>query len=488
MTYPILSMMVFTPMLAAIILLLIPSKQKTLLKLIALAASLIGLFLASYTAISYNSALAGLQFIERFSWIKVFNIQYSLGVDGLSLSMVLLTAVIWFTGTLVSWNLQTRVKEFFVYMLFLVSGVFGVFLSLDLLLLFVFLEIAVIPKFILIHVWGSGQKEYSALKYTLYLLTGSAFTLVALIMIYLHTGTLDLTVLSGLTYSTAFQKAIFGLLLIGFGVIVPLWPLHRWTPDGHSSAPTAISMLLAGVIMKLGGYAIIRVGIGVFPAGAVFFAPLIIVIAVINCLYIAFVAMVQKDLKYVVANSSISHMGYVLIGIGALNTVSLTGAAAQMFAHGIMAALFFALVGIVYQKTHTRMIADLGGLAHQMPKVATLFLMTGLASLGLPGFMNFVSEFLIFAGAFKSYPIATTLAVLAVVITAIYILRVTAQIFFGPRNPAWDKVHDVRGMELFPLVFLVTILLTLGVFPSWVVDPLSRSIDPVVVRLTGEKP
>ena len=464
----------------ALFLILIPTKHQTLINWTSTFFGLLGLALSIHIFFVFDKSTAGMQFIESIPWIQSFGINFRLGIDGLSLSMVLLTSIIWFTGILISWNLQERAKEFFIYMFILVAGVFGVFLSLDFLIMFVFLEIAVIPKFILIHVWGSGKKEYSAIKYTLYLLTGSAFALIAMMMIYLQTMTLDFTQLATLTYSAPFQKIIFVLLLIGFGVIIPLWPLHRWTPDGHSSAPTAISMLLAGVIMKLGGYALIRIGIGIFPIGAAFWAPLIAIIAVVNCVYIAFVAMVQKDLKYVIANSSISHMGYVLMGLAAMNTISLTGAASQMFAHGIMAALFFALVGLIYQRTHTRMIADFGGLAHQMPRTATIFLMTGLASLGLPGFYNFVSEFLIFIGAFKTFPILVTMAILAVVITAIYVLRVVAKIFFGPRNPLWDDIHDIRGIEMIPYIILVVVMLGFGIIPAPITNLLNQGIDPIV--------
>lgn len=475
-----LYLLILIPLIGALTLILIPAKHQTLIKWISALFGLLGLMLSIHLYFVFDKSVAGMQFVETIPWIPSFWINFRLGLDGLSLSMVLMTSIIWFTGILVSWNLQERIKEFFIYMFILVAGVFGVFLSLDFLILFIFLEIAVIPKFVLIHVWGSGKKEYSAIKYTLYLLTGSAFAFIAMMMIYLQTTTLDLTQLATLTYSAPFQKIIFLLLLIGFGVIIPLWPLHRWTPDGHSSAPTAISMLLAGVIMKLGGYALIRIGIGLFPIGAAFWAPLIATIAVVNCLYIAFVAMVQKDLKYVVANSSISHMGYVLMGLAAMNTVSLTGAAAQMFAHGIMAALFFALVGLIYQRTHTRMIADLGGLAHQMPRAATLFLMTGLASLGLPGFYNFVSEFLIFVGAFRTFPVLATIAILAVVITAIYVLRVTQQIFFGPRNPRWDGLKDISGLEMIPLVILVVVMLGFGLIPAPMTNLINQGIDPIV--------
>jgi NADH-quinone oxidoreductase subunit M len=343
-------------------------------------------------------------------------------------------------------------------MLALVGGVFGVFMSRSLILMFLFIEMAVIPKFILINIWGSKNKEYAAMKYTLYLLAGNAIALIGIIATYVYAGnvlgvhTLDIATLAGVEYDVNFQKFAFLLMMVGFGVLVPMFPLHRWTPDGHSAAPTAISMLLAGVIMKLGGYALIRVGINFFPQGATFWAPVIAVLATVNAVYIGFVAMVQKDIKYVVANSSVSHMGYVLIGVASFNAASISGAAAQMFAHGIMAALFFALVGLIYDKTHTRMISDFGGLAHQMPRVAAAFMVAGLASLGLPGLMNFIAEFSVFVGSVQVYPVLAVISIFAVVITAIYILRVVQQVFFGPLTRLRTEVEADGGSLLVVLI------------------------------------
>ena len=451
MTFNILSLILLSPVAGALLLLFVPGKNTKTIKVISALSAAIALLLSLTAFVLYNKQIGGLQFLEHYAWVQSYGINFDLGVDGLSMPMVLLTAIILFSGVFVSWKLDYRVKEFFFYMLILVGGVFGVFMSRDLFLMFLFIEVAVIPKFILINVWGSKNKEYAAMKYTLYLLGGGAVAFIGIMAIYVYAGnpvkglgvsTFDIAALASVKYDPAFQKFAFFLLLIGFGVLVPIWPLHRWTPDGHSSAPTAISMLLAGVIMKLGGYALIRIGISFFPIGALFWAPLIAVLATINVVYIALVAMVQKDIKYVVANSSISHMGYVLIGIASLNAASINGAAAQMFAHGIMAALFFALVGLIYDKAHTRTIADFGGLAHQMPRVATAFMITGLASLGLPGMFNFVAEFSVFVGSIQVFPILSVISIFAVVITAIYVLKVVQQIFFGPRNPKWDHLKD----------------------------------------------
>lgn len=488
MGFHILFLIMLSPIVGALLLLLVPEKNDKAVKTIAALAATVALVLSFIAFLNFDRQASGLQFLEQFKWLPEFGINFDLGVDGLSMPMVLLTSIILFSGVFVSWKLDVRTKEFFFYMLVLVGGVFGVFMSGDLLLMFLFMEMAVIPKFILINVWGSKNKEYAAMKYTLYLLGGSAVALIGIIAVYVYAGnltgnyTLDIATLAAVKYDVNFQRFGFFLMMLGFGVLVPMFPLHRWTPDGHSAAPTAISMILAGVIMKLGGYALIRVGLNFFPSGAAFWAPVIAVLATVNAVYVAFVAMVQKDIKYVVANSSVSHMGYVLIGIASFNAASITGAAAQMFAHGIMAALFFTLVGLIYEKTHTRMIADFGGLAHQIPRVAAAFMITGLASLGLPGMFNFVAEFSVFIGSIQVYPVLSVISIFAVVITAIYVLRVVQQVFFGPRNARWDHLQDAKGVEMIPIVLLAAILIILGVFPSTIMDMISNGIVPIAQK------
>lgn len=488
MGFHILFLIFLAPIIGAILLLFVPEKNDKYVRVIAAIAASIALILSLVAYFNYDKALGGMQFIESYSWVQSYGINFKFGVDGISMPMVLLTSIILFSGVFVSWKLKNRVKEFFFYMLVLISGVFGVFMTGDLFLMFLFMEMAVIPKFILINVWGSKNKEYSAMKYTLYLLGGSAVALIAVVAVYAYAGsqtgtyTMDLAALSAVKYDANFQNAIFFMLMLGFGVLVPMFPLHRWTPDGHSAAPTAISMILAGVIMKLGGYALIRIGLNFFPQGAHFWAPVIAVLATINAVYIAFVAMVQKDIKYMIANSSVSHMGYVLIGIASYNAASLNGAAAQMFAHGIMAALFFTLIGLIYEKSHTRMIADFGGLAHQMPIVASAFMVTGLASLGLPGTFNFIAEFSVFVGAIQVYPVLAVISIFAIVITAIYVLRVIQQVFFGPRNAKWDHLEDAKGVELIPIFLLGSILIILGCFPSIIMDMFNSGIVPIAQK------
>ena len=482
MSFPILSSILLAPVLGVLIILFIPQKEDKVIKIVAALATGLTVILSLIAYAYYDQSIGGLQFVEHIPWIDELGVAYGLGVDGISLPLVLLTAIVIFTGVFASWGLEKRVKEFFIFLLALVAGVFGVFLTTDLFFFYLFFEIAVIPMYILIGVWGSTNKEYSAMKLTIYLLVGSAFALIAIIAVYLYTGlgTFDIQTLTQQTYDIGFQKFAFLLLMVGFGFLVPMWPLHTWSPDGHVAAPTAVSMLHAGVLMKLGGYGLIRAGIFIFPEGAKFWAPVIAILCIVNVVYGAMVAMAQKDLKFVIGYSSVSHMGYVLLGVASLNTLSISGAVAQMFAHGIMTALFFALVGNVYNKAHTRMIADFGGLAHQMPRIAAGFVIAGLASLGLPGLVNFVAEFAIFVGSFRVYPVLTILAISGIVITAVYVLRVVQNVFFGPRNPKWDGLEDVRGIELVPIVILCGVLLFLGFFPSLLMELINNGVDPFV--------
>ncbi|WP_366921649.1 NADH-quinone oxidoreductase subunit M [Metallumcola ferriviriculae] len=500
--FPILTAIVLAPLLGALIIILIPEKEDLTIKITAAVATFVALALSIYAFIAYDRSLGGLQFTQSIPWVDSFGIAYSVGVDGISLPLVLLTSLVIFTGVFASWDMHNRVKEFFVFLLTLVAGVFGVFVTRDLFFFYLFFEVAVIPMYILIGVWGSTRKEYAAMKLTLYLLVGSAFALIGIIALFLyaaqpeHLGfrTFDIVQLASVNYDVGFQKFIFFLFMVGFGFLVPMWPLHTWSPDGHVAAPTAVSMLHAGVLMKLGGYGLIRAGIFFFPQGAQFWAPLIAVLCIINVVYGAMVAMKQKDLKFVIGYSSVSHMGYVLLGIASLNTLSIDGAVAQMFAHGIMTALFFSLVGNVYHKAHTRMIADFGGLAHQMPRIAVGFIIGGLASLGLPGLNNFVAEFLIFVGSFSvdkvlfgwlHFRVLSILAILGVVITAVYVLRVVQFVFFGPRNAKWDHLEDAKGIELVPYVILIGTLLLFGFFPQPLISLINNGVAPLAAKLSA---
>ncbi|MCR6546232.1 complex I subunit 4 family protein [Dehalobacterium formicoaceticum] len=492
----LLAIIILAPIFGALTILFIPDKEEVIIKCTAALFTFISLVASIVCYLNYDVAKGGMQFNLDIPWVNEFGIRFSLGVDGISLPLILLTALVIFTGVFASWDMHHRIKEFFIFLLVLVSGVFGVFASRDLFFFYLFFEVAVIPMYILIGVWGSTRKEYAAMKLTLYLLVGSAFILMGAIAMFLYVAdpvkglgirTFDIATLASIKYDPFFQKFAFFLMMVGFGFLVPMWPLHTWSPDGHVAAPTAVSMLHAGVLMKLGGYGLIRVGLFCFPEGAHYWAPLIATLCTVNATYGAFVAMVQKDLKFVIGYSSVSHMGYVLLGIASLNTVGIDGAVAQMFAHGIMTALFFSIVGNIYHKAHTRQIADFGGLAHQMPRVAYSFLIAGLASLGLPGLFNFVAEFSIFTGAIQVYPVRAVISIFAIVVTAIYVLRVMMRVFFGPRNPRWDALPDAKGVEIVPFVILSGTLILLGVFPDLLMNLINNGVVPLAEKVAAFK-
>lgn len=494
---PVLSIIVLSPLIGAIILIFLPDRFQLAVRLTTLFFCLISLVATLFIFATYNEPTGGFQFIERVSIVPDIGFSYYLAVDGISLSMVLLTSIILITGFFASWHIPFRRKEFYILLLLLSTGVFGVFVSFDLLLFFLFYELAVLPMYLLIGIWGTsaqvvpkgifanairmtglGSKEYGAMKLTLYLLLGSAFILVGIFGLYVSSGfqTFDYTVLADLGLSETGQNWLLALFYIGFGTLAGVWPIHTWSPDGHAAAPTAVSMMHAGVLMKLGAYGIIRIGMGLLPDAAATFSPLIGTIAVINIVYGAFGAMWQRDLKYVVAYSSVSHMGIVLLGAATLNELGLNGSIFQMFSHGIMTGLLFALVGLIYEKAHSREILKMGGFAKGMPGIATFFLIGALTSLGLPGLSGFVAEILVFLGAWKSmYSWWLVPAVLGAFITAVYVLRVSKWIFFGPAKKA-EPLQDAVGFEWVAPVVLSGVLILFGLYPKLLLDPISKSI------------
>ncbi|NPV91633.1 MAG: NADH-quinone oxidoreductase subunit M [Firmicutes bacterium] len=489
--FPYLSVILLAPVLAAIAIVFIPREEKWVIKTVSAIAMLCVLALSIFVYLSYDYHAGGMQFREMVPWITDLGVSYSLGVDGISLPLMLLTGLIGFTAVYASWKVEHRVKEFFILLLILVSGVMGTFVTNDLFIFFLFYEVVVIPIYIMVIIWGSTKrvsKDYAGMKLTIYLLMGSAFLLVGIIAIcvkaFYLTGTrsLDMAFLAQVQYPAGFQVTGFLLLGLGFTTLISMWPFHSWSPDGYAGAPTAVSMIHAGVLKKIGGYGLIRIGLFILPAGAKFWAPVIALLAVGNVVYAALICMAQKDLKYVIGYSSVSHMGYVLIGLAALNVVGVNGAVAQMFAHGVMAALFFAMVGNLYEKSHTREIPNLGGLAHQMPRLAIGFMLAGLASLGLPGLASFPAEFTIFVGAFKAYQIYTVLAISGVVFTAVYILRMLGNILFGPRLERWDKLPDLKGVELVPLLVLGSVLILVGFFPSLLMDVINSGVSSLMAQ------
>lgn len=492
-----LILLIVVPMTGSAALMFVPAHQVRAVRWTATLVSAVSLAISCYVFAAYDHELGGFQLERTWRWLDIPGpwgdgegaMSLALAVDGIAAPMILLTGIVMLTGVLISWNIAHRNKEFFVLYLLLLSGVFGVFLSLDLFFLFFFYELAVLPMYLLIGVWGSSStfrdfarsKEYSAMKLMLYLVAGSVLVWITLMAIFVESGfgTFNLVILQQAAFSHEFQQFFFPLLMVGFGVLAGLWPFHTWSPDGHVAAPTAVSMVHAGVLMKLGAFGIIRVGLMLMPDGAADWMPVLVGLGTVNVLYGAWSAMGQTDLKYVIGYSSVSHMGYVFMGIATLHTLGMGGAVLQMFSHGIMTALFFAAVGTVYDRTHTRDIAVLEGLAHRMGFTAVVFAVAGLASLGLPGLSGFVAELLVFLGLFHSYPALGVLGIFGAGITAVYVLRLLGKIFFGPLDERWMDQTDATGLERLSTVVLVGFLLLVGLFPF----PLMQVISSGVVDL-----
>ena len=485
------------PLLTAIGILLVRNAGQV--RSVALAGSVVQFFMAIALLISYrNERLAGntsqMLFEDRYSWFPSLNISFHLGVDGISVAMILLTAFVVVAGVLVSWNVKRMTKEFYFLLLLLSLGAYGFFISLDLFILFFFLEIAVIPKYLLIGIWGSGKKEYSANKLALMLMGGSALVLVGLLAIYFSVPerTFDLIQLSQLDIPVETQKIIFPLLFVGFGVFTALFPFHTWVPDGHSSAPTAGSMFLAGISMKLGGYGCLRVATYLLPDAAKEYSIWIIALAAIAILYGAFATMMQKDLKYINAYSSVSHCGFVLLGIGMLTKTAITGAVMQMVSHGLMTALFFAVIGMIYERTHTRLVGQLGGLMRMMPFIMTVLFIVGLCSLGLPGFSGFVAEMTVFVGSWEraevAYRVATIAACASIVVTAVYILRAVGKTAMGPvAQESYLKLTDATWNEKLAAGILILGIVAIGVAPFWLNDLIRPGAEVIMQKLALTK-
>jgi NADH-quinone oxidoreductase subunit M len=509
MRLPILSLITWAPFVGALLIMFTARRSPLAVKLIAVVSTGVSTVLSLWLYWAYDREAAltdgGFQFYERVPLVPPLGIAYELGVDGISLLMVLLTSIIIFAGVFASWTVATRSQEFYALLLALVTGVYGVFVSLDLIVLFLFYELAVLPMYLLIGIWGSsgevrprgifawayretgvGTKEYAAMKLTLYLLFGSAFILVGIFALYVSAGTASFSFLEleAASFDPVLQRWVFLAFYVGFGILAGIWPLHTWSPDGHASAPTAVSMLHAGVLMKLGAYGVVRVGMGLLPDAAAELAWLVGGVACINVVYGALSAMAQVDLKYVIAYSSVSHMGLVMLGAATLTEAGLNGAVFQMFAHGVMTGLFFALVGLVYEKTHSREIFRMGGFGRAMPGIATAFTVGGLSSLGLPGTSGFVAEILTFMGAWRSEMRWWLLpAVAGTFLTAVYVLRVTKQIFWGPPSPHFHHLEDARGPEWVALVLLVGVLVLFGMVPALALAPVDTATVPLLARI-----
>jgi len=463
-------------------------------KWMSLAGATVQFIIAFILLFSYRSERAGgntdqMLFQQNFSWFSQLHINFHVGADGISIAMILLTAFVVLAGVLVSWNIQKMTKEFYFLLIILSLGAYGFFISLDLFMLFFFLEIAVIPKYLLIGIWGSGKKEYSANKLALMLMTGSALVLVGTLGIYFAGAySFDLLQLAQMKLPVETQKVIFPFLFIGFGVFTALFPFHTWVPDGHSSAPTAGSMFLAGISMKLGGYGCLRVATFLLPDAAKEYSLFIIILAAIAILYGAFATMMQKDLKYINAYSSVSHCGFVLLGIGMLTKTAITGAVMQMVSHGLMTALFFAVIGMIYERTHTRLVNEMSGLMRTMPFIMTVLFIVGLCSLGLPGFSGFVAEMTVFMGSWEvadtAYRIATIAACMSIVVTAVYILRAVGKTAMGPiTNQNFSLLKDAAWNEKLAATLLVIGIVAIGIAPFWLSDLLQPGSEIIIQKI-----
>jgi NADH-quinone oxidoreductase subunit M len=428
-------------------------------------------------------------FEQQTILFKSWNIGLHLGVDGISVAMILLTAFVVIAGVLMSWKVEKMTKEFYFLLLLLSMGAYGFFISLDLFILFFFLEVAVIPKYLLIGIWGSGKKEYSANKLALMLMAGSALVLVGLLGLYMSSGhTFDLMQLSKIHIPAMTQKICYPLLFVGFGIFTALFPFHTWVPDGHSSAPTAGSMFLAGISMKLGGYGCLRVATYLMPEAAHEYGNIVIALSTIAIFYGAFATMMQTDLKYINAYSSVSHCGFVLLGIGMLTKVAIVGAVMQMVSHGLMTALFFAVIGMIYERTHTRQVNEMGGLLRVMPFTITLLFIVGFCSLGLPGLSGFVAEMTIFMGSWEHpdafHRVATIAACMSIVVTAVYILRAIGKTAMGPIKEEFMQLTDASWNEKLAGIILMIGILAIGLAPFWLNDLVSPGAEIIMQKIS----
>jgi NADH-quinone oxidoreductase subunit M len=485
--YAVLST-IAAPLLAIVVLVLLPGRYKQAARWVSAVTGALVFGVSIYIFVAFQAGGEALQMRLRWTWVENTSflgedgVTLFLGVDGISALMGLLTGVVAFAGTLVSWKLDYRTKDFFILYWLLLAGVYGTFFSLDLFFFFFFYELAVVPLYILIGVWGSTRKEYGAMKLTMMLVGGSVLMWIGIFAVVQEAGlgTFSLPDLWAAgadgTFSPAFQKTFFPFFVIGCGVLAALWPLHTWSPDGHMSAPTAVSMVHAGVLMKLGAFGIIRLGIQILPEGAEFWMPTLMVLGTIGAVYGATAALTQRDFKLISGYSSVSHMGYVLMGLATLSTIGVTGAVLQMFSHGVMTALVFLLIGALYDQAHTRDLKDFGGIARVMPLWVIAYVIAGLANVGLPGLSGFTAEFHIFVGTFQTYPLFGGLAIFAAALAAAYMLRMFSIVFFGPLNPRWKELKDVTPLETVSAGLLIGSIVLMGVWWSLFTDRLEFTI------------
>jgi NADH-quinone oxidoreductase subunit M len=514
---PLLSLITFLPIIGMIIILFLPKNNDKAIKALTLVVTGIQVILGIVIWRFYDYSLGGIfnqatfQFVEKFRWIEIssvswlgkIKIDYFLGIDGISAPLILLTAIITFVATLASWNIKTSLKGYFALFLLLDTGMMGVFVSLDFFLFYIFWEVMLLPMYFLIGIWGGPRKEYAAIKFFIYTLLGSVFILLAMIGLYMSaTETLAdgskvftfnmLALMNSENYTidgilsplnpNNLRLWAFLALFVGFAIKIPMFPFHTWLPDAHVEAPTAISVILAGVLLKMGTYGILRINYPMFPEIAHQLAWWIAMFGMINIIYGALCALAQKDFKKLIAYSSVSHMGFVMLGMAALNTAGISGAVLQMFNHGTITAMLFIIVGIIYDRAHTRGINDFGGLANQMPVYTGFVTIAFFAAIGLPGLSGFISETFVFLGAFhvESIRLITVISTLGILLGAGYMLWTLQRIFLGELNPKWNTLNDLTFREYAMLVPLTIIVIVLGIYPSLMLDLMNSSVNTMV--------
>ena len=481
----LLSWIVFSPLAGAIAILFIPQSKTNWLKWIATAVTGLGLLLGLILFTQFNPANPEIQLLEKHVWIPQIGVHYLLGVDGINVSMVFLTLLLSFLACIGSFGIKEREKEYYFLYLLLVTGMLGTFLALDLFFFYVFWEVVLVPMYFLIGIWGGPRKEYAAIKFFLYTLAGSLFMLLGILALYFYAAphTFNIPDLAQRTYPRFFQQIIFLAFFFGFAIKVPIWPFHTWLPDAHVEAPTPISVILAAVLLKMGTYGFFRISYPILPEGSLWFRPFMGILAVIGIVYGGFVALAQQDFKKMVAYSSVSHMGFVLLGLAAFTANGFNGALLQMFNHGIITGGLFLLVGVLYDRAHLRDLNAFGGLGARMPVYAGILTFFSLASLGLPGLSGFVSEFLCLLGTFPVYRWLAIISLIGIILAATYLLYMIQRVLLGPLNSKWSKLSEINGREIFTLVPLMVLILAIGIYPKLILNYLTPSLGSLLTKL-----
>ena len=515
-----LLIILFAPFFGAAALIFVPNREAFLVRMVAAASAGISLLASFYLFFAYDPDKGGFQFVQRFPWSEELGIAFYVGVDGIGAPLVFASAILLFAGIFISWHIKDRTKEFYIFLLILAAATIGVFMSLDLFFLYFFYEMSVLPMYLLLGIWGShtkgylsmtdpegkklrdsvgfifnfgsNSKEYAAMKLTLFLSAGAVAALMGILLIYHFSGlhTFDILVLrEQAKFSDTLSWVIWLLVFFGFASIAPIWPLHSWSPVGHAAAPAATSMLHAGVLMKLGHFSIIRVAFEIFPDTTRELMPIAAILCVFSIIYGGLVAYFANDTKYVIGYSSSSHMGYVFLGMAALDYISLTGAVIYMFAHALATGMLFAMAGWVYDQTHTRDIPSLGGLVTRMPFVSGCFIIACMASIGMPGTVNFIAEIMIIVGSWNKYPVQVIVAVLGIVLTMAYLFKMMRGLFYGKMSEEYGHAHDAVGfVNRMPLLLMIVCSITFGIFPGHFYDIVQSTVVPMIDRINQAAP